>query len=869
MKTIKLLGMTALALVGAVMVGCNREDDFIDQPQQPEEKTDAITLTTTVNLDGEAQTRALTAEGVKTFAAGETMALIYKNTSGTIVKAVSEALTDADIADGSQSATFTFTLTAPDKTRDVTYIYPAAMANDDGTPNYDALTMQDGTLATLASELDYCTKSGAWDAGNLPTLLLENQLAILACTLKNSDGSSDITGTTTVMTLSDGAHSYTVMRSAAAGPIYIAIFPTDASDINITTISDASEYTKSLTGKTYATGNGYNVSWRMSQTSVTNATPLTLRAITAGTVKVNDPKSGMQYTLNGGAKTALTETTTIDVAVGDKLAFYGSGTTITNCEGTTISGGTALCTASGNIMSLVDESGYNTATTVPGTQRTFASLFSGNATLISAGELLLPATTLKTLCYYFLFKDCTGLTTAPALPATTLAQQCYQQMFSGCTSLTAAPALPATTLATLCCLQMFQNCTSLTTAPELPATTLASRCYMNMFEGCTSLTTAPALNATTLTDRCYEYMFKGCSSLTTAPVPPATTLTTRCYMGMFANCTSLSEAPVLSATTLATICYHVMFANCTSLTTAPELPATTLAAQCYQSMFAGCTDLTAAPVLPAPTLVANCYLRMFEGCTNLNSVACWATDISASSATTSWLNGVAADGTFYAHNSDVAWTSDASGIPSGWTRVNPGKPLSSATAEDLGKVVCAAGHLHDAKTAVAAPCTAIGVLAKVTATGHGLILSLQDANDQTWYTINGWTSTTAYAGTTLKVLSSTALGSNLKSYTTLGPTAVSDWAVAQKSDYVDIFTNLGSTTNDAGTPSNGKVYDNNVNAFLTTGVGGTALTNAAGDGYYTATKSSSKEAAWYVKSDHCWYERVCSASAKVRPVLGF
>ena len=844
MKTIKLLGMAALAIVGAVMVGCTIETEYdvIDRPQQPEDNTDAIILTTTVSMDGGAQTRALTAEGVKTFAPGETMALIYKNTSGTTVKAVSEALTDADIADGNKSATFTFTVTSPDKTRDVTYVYPAAMANDDGTPNYDALTMQDGTLATLASELDYCTKSGAWDAGNLPTLLLENQLAILACTLKNGDGSSDITGTTTVMTLSDGTHSYTVMRSAAAGPIYIAIFPTDASDINVTTISDNAEYTKSLTGKTYAIGNGYNVSWMMAQTSVTNATPLTLRAITAGTVKVNDPKSGMQYTLNGGAKTALTETTTINVAVGDKVAFYGSGTTITSYAGTTISGGTALCTASGNIMSLVDEAGYNTNTTIPA-NNAFQDLFKENTTLISAGELLLPATTLKNLCYYALFRNCTSLTAAPALPATTLAQQCYQGMFVGCASLTAAPALPATTLATLC--------------------------YYCMFQNCTSLTTAPALNATTLANRCYEYMFQNCSSLTTAPALPATTMTTRCYMGMFYGCSSLTEAPELPATTLATICYHVMFADCTSLTTAPELPATTLATQCYQSMFARCTGLTEAPVLPAPTLVANCYLQMFENCTNLNSVACWATDISASDATKNWLTGVAATGTFTAHNSDVAWTSDASGIPSGWTRVNPGKPLSSATAEDLGKVVCAAGHLHDAKTAVAAPCTAIGVLAKVTATGHGLILSLQDANDQTWYTINGWTSTTAYAGTTLKVLSSTALGSNLKSYTTLGPTAVSNWAVAQKSDYVDIFTNLGSTTNDAGTPSNGKVYDDNVNAFLTTGVGGTALTNAAGDGYYTATKSSSKEAAWYVKSDHCWYLRVCSASAKVRPVLGF
>lgn len=840
MKTIKLLGMTALAIVGAVMVGCNREDDFIDRPQQPEEKTDAITMTTTVSMDGGAQTRALTAEGVKTFAAGETMALIYKNTSGTTVKAVSEALTDADIADGSQSATFTFTLTAPDKTKDVTYIYPAAMANDDGTPNYDALTMQDGTLATLASELDYCTKSGAWDDDNLPTLLLENQLAILACTLKNSDG-SNITDKTTVMTLSDGTHSYTVMRSAAEGPIYIAIFPTDASNINVTTISDAAEYTKSLTGKTYETGNGYNVSWRMDKTSVTNVTPLTLTAVTAGTVKVNNPKEGMQYTLNGGAKTALTETTTIDVAVGDKVAFYGSGTTITAYNGTTISGGTALCIVSGNIMSLVDEAGYNTANTIPA-NNAFQGLLSLNTTLISASELLLPATTLKTLCYYNMFNGCTALTTAPALPATTMAQQCYQQMFYNCRSLIAAPALPATTLATLCYYDMFHNCSSMITASELPATTLAYRCY--------------------------EYMFRNCSSLTTAPALPATTMTTRCYMGMFQGCSSLTEAPVLPATTMATICYHIMFADCTSLTTAPELPATTLASQCYQSMFVRCTGLTEAPVLPAPTLVANCYFDMFEGCTNLNAVTCWATDISASGATTNWLKDVAATGTFTAHNSDVAWTSDASGIPSGWTRVNPGKPLSSATAEDLGKVVCAAGHLHDAKTAVAAPCTAIGVLGKVTATGHGLIVSLWNATSQTGYTINGWTSTTAYAGTTLKVLSSASLGSNLKSYTTLGPTAVSDWAVAQKSDYVDIFTNLGSTTNDTATPSNGKVCDSNVNAYFTTGVGGTGFS----DETFTATQDGSSASGiplFFSLYYNSWVKSLASASRNIRPVLGF
>ena len=96
------------------------------------------------------------------------------------------------------------------------------------------------------------------------------------------------------------------------------------------------------------------------------------------------------------------------------------------------------------------------------------------------------------------------------------------------------------------------------------------------------------------------------------------------------------------------------------------------------------------------------------------------------------------------------------------------KTLAKATTDDYGKVVCAAGHLHDAKTAVPAGCTAVGILGKVTETGHGLILALQDATAQTWNTINGWTSETSYAGTTLKVLPDDNARGSLTGYFWLG-----------------------------------------------------------------------------------------------------
>lgn len=282
MKTIKFLSMAALALVGAMMTGCTNDDNIIDEPQQPAKNV--VTLTTTVSLDGGAQTRALTAGGVKTFAVGEQIALVYKNTSDETVKAVSTALTASDIASGGKSATFTFELADPDRTKNVTYIYPAVMAKADGSVNYDALATQNGTLATLSSTLDLATYSAAWNAGSLPAATLENQLAILALTLKNSTGSSDLTSTITGVTITDGTNTYNVNRSAAAGPIYVAIYPTADATITVTATDGTKNYTKTLTGKTYAKGNGYPVSWKM-------VTAYTLAESTVGMIVGTDGKA--------------------------------------------------------------------------------------------------------------------------------------------------------------------------------------------------------------------------------------------------------------------------------------------------------------------------------------------------------------------------------------------------------------------------------------------------------------------------------------------------------------------------------------------------------------------------------------------------
>ena len=275
------------------------------------------------------------------------------------------------------------------------------------------------------------------------------------------------------------------------------------------------------------------------------AVPMTIEAIAAGTITVSNPKEGMQYSLNGGAKTAVT--TSIDVAAGDKVQFYGNGTNITNYNGTNItgSGDGFTCKVYGNIMSLVDEENFATAKTLPANS-TFMSLFYEFTTLTDASGLLLPAETLVQHCYYSMFQGCTALTAAPELPATQLASGCYYSMFRGCTALTAAPALPATQLANSCYYSMFQHCIALTAAPELPATQAAYSCYQQMFQDCYALTAAPELPATELDNNCYRQMFMGCSALTAAPALPATQLVSNCYRQMFYQCSNLATVTCLA-----------------------------------------------------------------------------------------------------------------------------------------------------------------------------------------------------------------------------------------------------------------------------------------------------------------------------------
>ena len=283
-KRFFLMSMAALALVGVMTTGCSNEDEVIVENQSK----NLVTLTTTISLDGGAQTRALDATGRKTFAAGDQIAVFYKNMSNKTAKAVSSPLTGIgiDISADGKRATITVKLSDPEHNGQLRFVYPASMAqtsiatnaniDDDNTVNFSRLNMQDGTLASLAG-IDLAVYDGILNDKNLPTnAQLSNRLTIGEFTIKNVDGSSNLTNTISSLVVSDGANTYNVSPTAPAtsfgdGPVYVAMRPvTDDKNISFVAANTTGvAYVKNVTGKTLVAGDMYPVNLKMEELVVT------------------------------------------------------------------------------------------------------------------------------------------------------------------------------------------------------------------------------------------------------------------------------------------------------------------------------------------------------------------------------------------------------------------------------------------------------------------------------------------------------------------------------------------------------------------------------------------------------------------------
>lgn len=270
-KTMRLLCMATLVVMGTIITGCAN----LDENQQQEKNN--LTLTTTLSFSDNAGTKALTNAGVKTFAVDDQVVLFYEDGKGISRRVLSSALTAPDISADGKTANLTFDVSAslPATNGAIRYVYPANMAsgntdytfdlNDANTIDFTQLDDQEGTREKLGKKYDLCVFDGNFSAGALPaSATLTNQLAVLAITLTdNAATPADITSSITDLVVVEGANHYAVTREAAAGPIYVAIKPTSSAVIEIAATDGPNEYGKFLTSKTYAANNGYNVSWKM------------------------------------------------------------------------------------------------------------------------------------------------------------------------------------------------------------------------------------------------------------------------------------------------------------------------------------------------------------------------------------------------------------------------------------------------------------------------------------------------------------------------------------------------------------------------------------------------------------------------------
>lgn len=100
------------------------------------------------------------------------------------------------------------------------------------------------------------------DDVTMPSLELRNAYAVLVLRILDAGG-TDITATISQLTINDGSFTYTVNRTPADGPIYVAIESIENKNIIVTATDGTNNYTKSLTAKTYKAGNIYNLGWKM------------------------------------------------------------------------------------------------------------------------------------------------------------------------------------------------------------------------------------------------------------------------------------------------------------------------------------------------------------------------------------------------------------------------------------------------------------------------------------------------------------------------------------------------------------------------------------------------------------------------------
>lgn len=457
------------AVLSAFMTSCNSENEIIDS--NPTKGTSTITAT----FDQPAtRVQMGTSDGSNTplqWNAGDQVKVYNLTTENSGIYQ-----TASSVVDGATTATFEFATDNQIISEEAHFAaYPAQRIYSNSFRYQTTQTYTENSFDRLAMPMVASNASGT-------EFSFKAQAAVLR--LKVSTTASDVTVSSIDITSASMALTGDAAPNMTLGTYGVPTTnPGNKVTLNCATPvainGTATEFNIVVPGQTYPSGdltitvrtNKGKIA-KTSKTEATFAAGKVYNLNISGAPEENAPEDGiLTFTAVGGNAT---------IGIDSWNLQYQT----TNQEWTTYTHGSPITIGEGQFVQFkaADEADHNKM----------------NATfVISSGEVeasgsvmsLLGAQSMGNYAFQRLFKNCTGLKTAPDLPAEILADNCYNEMFYGCTSLETVPEelLPATTLAYCCYQDMFNGCTELTNTPVLPATTLETYCYRRMFKGCSSL----------------------------------------------------------------------------------------------------------------------------------------------------------------------------------------------------------------------------------------------------------------------------------------------------------------------------------------------------------------------------------------------
>lgn len=221
--------------------------------------------------------------------------------------------------------------------------------------------------------------------------------------------------------------------------------------------------------------------------------PLTFEVISAGTITwimggTGATASTIQYSLNNGDWASITSTTagtSFSISAGDIVRFKGNGLNNASLSVSKSSNlrSTGKVIAYGNPYSLLSTN-YANVSSVGAYALSY--LFSKNTGLISAEDLVLPATSIEAGAYAGMFYSCSNLVTGPKVIPSNYSYGGFNSMFRYCSNLMSSPDFTSTgNVENICLTGCFQDCGKLRRIKIL-ATGLANNPGMHFTDGVAS-----------------------------------------------------------------------------------------------------------------------------------------------------------------------------------------------------------------------------------------------------------------------------------------------------------------------------------------------------------------------------------------------